>query len=64
MVAHRDWSGLPVPVMGLKLVLEPRYKHKAIENFRWKEYYDPDGTRHAIEDEPPAAPSELIWVNS
>ncbi len=59
-----DWSGLPVPVLGLKLVLEPRYKHKSLEKFRWKEFYEPDGTRHAVADEPPIQPSEFTWVNS
>jgi hypothetical protein len=28
--AERDWSGLPVPVPGLSLVLEPRYKHQGL----------------------------------
>ncbi len=37
---QKDWSGLPIPVPGLSLVLERRYKHKCLENFRWKECYD------------------------
>ena len=63
-IARQDWSGLPVPVAGLQLVLEPRYKHKALENFRWKECYDENGVRHAFEEEPPAKPSEYRAVNS
>ena len=42
-VDRDDWSGLPVPVPGLSLVLEPRYKHKALAEFRWKECYDEQG---------------------
>ena len=63
-VGQQDWSGLPIPVAGLSLVLEPRYKHKALENFRWKECYDENGTRHAIAEEPPPEPSEYRRVNS
>jgi hypothetical protein len=62
--AEHDWSGLPVPVPGLNLVLEPRYKHQALSEFRWKECYDEDGVRHAIEDEPKPGPSEDTRVNS
>ena len=29
-IGRQDWSGLPIPVAGLRLVLEPRYKHKAM----------------------------------
>ncbi len=47
-IANKDWSGLPLPVIGLSLVLEPRYKHKAMENFRWKESYDENHVRHEI----------------
>jgi hypothetical protein len=54
VVARRDWSGLPLPVPGLNLVLEPRYKHQGISEFRWKECYDEDGVRHAMEEEQPA----------
>jgi len=60
----RDWSGLPLPVMGLDLVLEPRYKHQGLSEFRWKECYDEDGVRYAIEEEPPPPPSEFRTVNS
>jgi len=63
-VAQRDWSGLPIPVAGLSLVLEPRYKHKALENFRWKECYDESGARHAIPQELPPQASEFRRVNS
>jgi hypothetical protein len=28
-IGRQDWSGLPIPVPGLRLVLEPRYKHNA-----------------------------------
>jgi hypothetical protein len=63
-LAERDWSGLPVPVVGLKLVLEPRYKHKALSEFRWTECFDEHGVRQAIEEEPPPQPSEYRSVNS
>jgi hypothetical protein len=61
---QQDWSGIPVPVPGLSLVLEPRYKHKALEDFRWKECYDENGVRQAIEEEPPPPASEYTRVNS
>ena len=60
---HRDWSGLPLPVPGLDLVLEPRYKHKGLSEFRWKECYDEDGVCHAVEEEPPSPPSEFTILN-
>jgi hypothetical protein len=60
---RQDWSGLPIPVPGLSLVLEPRYKHKCLENFRWKECYDANGVRNSI-DEPPPEESGLAIVNS
>lgn len=63
-LARQDWSGLPVPVAGLELVLEPRYKHKGLERFRWKECYDEDGVRHVLDDKQPAPPSEFTRVNS
>jgi hypothetical protein len=63
-LAEQDWSGLPVPIAGLNLVLEPRYKHKALSEFRWKECYDQDGIRIPIEEEPPPPPSEYRTVNS
>lgn len=59
-----DWSGLPVPIPGLSLVLEPRYKHKSLEQFRWKECYDENGVRHEIPAEPASQPSEFRRVNS
>jgi len=61
---RQDWSGLPLPVPGLKLVLEPRYKHQAMSEFRWKECYDEEGVRHVIEEEPPPQVSEYTRVNS
>ena len=61
---EKDWAGLPVPVAGLNLVLEPRYKHKALEDFRWKECYDEDGVRHVLDEEPLQGPSEFRRVNS
>jgi hypothetical protein len=63
-VARQDWSGLPVPVVGLSLVLEPRYKHKSLETFRWKECYDENGVRHAIPEEPLPQASDFRRVNS
>jgi hypothetical protein len=63
-IGRQDWSGIPVPVPGLSLVLEPRYKHKALEEFRWKECYDENGIRHGIEEEQPSEPSEFRRVNS
>jgi hypothetical protein len=63
-IGRQDWSGLPIPVPGLRLVLEPRYKHKAMENFRWKECYDETGTRHAIPQESPPQASEFRRINS
>jgi hypothetical protein len=63
-ITQRDWSGLPIPVAGLNLVLEPRYKLKCLETFRWKECYDEDGVRHEIPEEPRSEPSEYIRVNS
>ena len=61
---RQDWSGLPVPVAGLTLVLEPRYKHQGLSEFRWKECYDEDGVRHAIEEEQPSTAAEFTRVNS
>ena len=62
--ADNDWSGLPVPVPGLDLVLEPRYKRKELGEFRWKECYDQDGVRCPIEPEEPPKPSDYTAVNS
>lgn len=61
---RQDWSGLPLPVPGLDLVLEPRYKHKGLSEFQWKECYDEDGVRHAIEEEPAPPPTDFRTVNS
>ena len=63
-IERQDWSGLPIPVPGLRLVLEPRYKNKFMENFSWKECYDENGIRHAIEPEQPSQPSEFRKINS
>ena len=63
-IADQDWSGLPLPVPGLELVLEPRYKHKSLSEFRWKECYYEDGTRHEFEEEKPREPPEFETVNS
>jgi hypothetical protein len=63
-LAQQDWSGLPVPVAGLNLVLEPRYKHKGLEEFRWKECYDEDGQRIPLDEECPAAESDFRRANS
>ena len=61
---RQDWSGLPLPIPGLSLVLEPRYKHKCLEDFRWKECYDEHGVRHAISEPPAPEESGLEIVNS
>src|ERR1700741_2163670 len=61
---QEDWSGLPVPVIGLNLVLEPRYKHKGLEKFQWTVCYDENGVRHDIAPEPESPPSEFRRVNS
>lgn len=63
-MSEQDWSGVPVPVAGLTLVVEPRYKLKAITEFRWKECFDENGVRLPIEEEPPPPPSECTVVNS
>jgi hypothetical protein len=62
-LANKDWSGLPVPIPDLNMVLEPRYKHPGISEFRWKECYDEHGVRQPIEEEPPGKPSEYRRVN-
>lgn len=62
-LAKQDWSGLPVPVPGLSLVLEPRYKHKCLEEFRWKECFDENGVRHVMPEDPQPSPSEFTRVN-
>lgn len=60
----QDWSGMPLPVPGLDLVLEPRYKHQGLSEFQWKECYDEDGVRQVVAEEPPSPPSECRTVNS
>lgn len=63
-IGQQDFSGLPVPVAGLNLVLETRYKHKRLNEFRWKEYYDENGIHQVIDEPPPAKKSEFKTVNS
>jgi hypothetical protein len=63
-LGEKDWSGVPVPVVGLTLVLEPRYKHKALSEFRWKECYDEQGVRHVLNEPPPAKQADFKTVNS
>ena len=63
-LARQDWSGVPLPVPGLSLVLEPRYKLKHMESFRWKECYDENGIRQPLDEEPTPQPSEYRRVNS
>jgi hypothetical protein len=46
------------------MVLEPRYKHKCLEEFRWKECYDENGTRREIPGEALPQPSQFTRVNS
>jgi hypothetical protein len=63
----KDWAGLPVPIPGLQLVLEPRYRHKALENFRWKSYFTGDGEEEVLETDPPPekeTPGKWRLVNS
>jgi hypothetical protein len=61
---EKDWSGLPIPVHGLSLVLEPRYKHQGLGEFRWKECYDENGVRQVLDEEPTPKPSEFRRVNT
>jgi hypothetical protein len=63
-IENEDWSGMPVPVIGLKLVIEPRYKHKGLSDFQWDQYYDQDGLRHVVEKERRPKPSEFRTINS
>lgn len=63
-INQRDWSGMPLPIPGLSLVLEPRYKNPGIAEFRWKECYDENGICQPIEEAPPSEPSEYRRVNS
>ena len=62
-LGQNDWSGLPIPVPGLSLVLEPRFKHKCLEDFRWKECYDERGVRQEIPDEPVQEATQFRWLN-
>jgi hypothetical protein len=63
-IAEQDWSGLPVPVIGLNLVLEPRYKHKGIADFRWESAYDENGNPIEIESDTDFGPSGYQQVNA
>lgn len=63
-IGHQDWSGLPLPVPGLSLVLEPRYKHRGIADFRWQQCYDEEGNLQTLDEPQPAPPSEHRRVNS
>jgi len=61
---RQDWSGMPIPVVGLKLVLEPRYKYQELTEFRWKECFDEQGIRYPIDEEQPSEPSRFKRANS
>jgi hypothetical protein len=65
-IADNDWSGMPLPVPGLELVIEPRYRHQKITEFRWQEYFEEDGTRIPLNEEPKPvqSPAEYRLVNS
>jgi hypothetical protein len=63
-LGEQNWSGVPMPIMGHSLVLEPRYKLKIMEEFRWKEYFDENGVRYEIPAEPTPKPSGFKRVNS
>jgi hypothetical protein len=59
-----DWSGMPLPVLGHDLVLEPRYRRQNIKDFQWSEYYDESGQRFPVEPKQEPVPSDLKVVNS
>jgi hypothetical protein len=61
---EKDWSGMPLPVPGLDLVLEPRYKRQSIAEFRWEECYDENGNRISLEKPPVSEPSDYRTANS
>jgi hypothetical protein len=50
----------------LELVIEPRYRHQKITEFRWQEYFEEDGTRIPLNEEPKPvqSPAEYRLVNS
>jgi hypothetical protein len=50
-IAENDWSGMPLPIPGLDLVIEPRYRHQKITEFRWQECFEEDGTRIPLDEE-------------
>jgi len=66
-MAENDWSGMPLPVVGLQLVLEPRYRHQGISEFRWPVCYGQNGVPVPLEQEPgdqTSGPVEYRLVNS
>jgi hypothetical protein len=63
-IQGQDWSGIPMPVVGLDLILEPRYRHQGMAEFRWKECYDEEGNRHEFPQEPAPAASDYTKTNS
>jgi hypothetical protein len=64
-MANKDWSGMPLPVPGLDLVIEPRYRHQKITEFRWQDCFEEDGTRIPLNEEAVAqSPSAYRLVNS
>jgi hypothetical protein len=65
-MAEKDWSGMPLPVPGLRLVLEPRYKHQRISEFRWPVCYDREGTAFPLDQDQKdnAGGAEYWLVNS
>lgn len=63
-IANQDWSGMPLPVPGLELVVEPRYRHKDITEFRWEECYDEAGVRIPLTKESVSSGGEFRRINS
>jgi len=63
-LAEGDWSGMPIPVPELDLVLEPRYRHGGLSDFRWSVCYDENGVEAKIEPPAKPIPSEYRRVNS
>lgn len=54
---------MPTPVPGLDLVIEPRFRRKGWENFRWERCYHEDGTEEIFREEPAPEPSPWRQVN-
>jgi hypothetical protein len=70
-LAEQDWSGMPLAVPGLQLVLEPRYKHQGLSQFRWSVCYDQNGVAiplepDAVNEAPGQAEYRLVnsWWNA